>query len=90
MESTNKEEPIVLTTFLKNHIAKARDVLEKGDVKRGRLRLLTSSIRRAVAKVYGAEHEITRSLSPKLISENLDVKKEFERRWCLLEGLNVY
>ena len=67
-------------------IEEAKIILSRGNVKRRQLQSWSGGVRWKVTKIYGAQHEVAKSLLPTLISENIDARKELEKRTYLLES----
>ena len=78
------QEEIVLDR-LKKLLARGKEILKSGNVKRGQLQMWSGAIRHAIAKVYGIDHAVSNVLSPKLISDNIVVQDEFQKRIEQLE-----
>ncbi|MBA3019306.1 MAG: hypothetical protein FP811_14365 [Desulfobacteraceae bacterium] len=85
VESSSTQESPILSVLIK-FIERAKNILSKGDVKKGQLQMWSAGVRGKVVKIYGAEHEVAKSLLPKLIPENIDARKELEKRTHLLES----
>lgn len=84
MESSDQQESAALIR-LQRHAKKAHDFLVKGDVKIGQLKVWVACVRSDLIKIYGQDHEITKSMSPKLVPDHIDPSKELEKRFLLLE-----
>jgi hypothetical protein len=82
--SSTQESPIL--TLLVRFIEKAKIILSKGNIKRGQLQMWSYGVRGKIVKIYGAEHEVAKSLLPKLIPENINARNELEKRTHLLES----
>ena len=78
------QEEIVVDR-LKKHLARGKEILKGGNVKRGQLKMWSSAIRHAIAKVYGIDHAVSNVLSPKLILDTIVVQDEFQKRIEQLE-----
>lgn len=85
MESSSTQESAVLSILLR-FIEKSKNLSAKGDVKIGQLRMWCGGVRSHVKKIYGVEHEVTKSLSPMLIAKNINASEELEKRTHLLES----
>ena len=83
MESSSTQESPILSVLIK-FIERAKNILSKGDVNKGQLQMWSAGVRGKIVKIYGAEHEVAKSLLPKLIPENIDARKELEKRTHLL------
>ncbi len=84
MESSNPQESIILAILLR-WLEKAKSILATGNVKRGQVQIWSSSVKSQVQKIYGPEHEISKSLSPKLVPESVDFGDELRKRMALLD-----
>lgn len=84
MDSSSPQENIILSVLLK-HLEKAKSILAKGSVKRGQVQVWSTLVKNQIQKIYGAEHVISESLSPKLIPEGVDFDDELRKRMALLE-----
>lgn len=98
VESSSPQESPILTGLI-NFIKGAKKILSRGNIKSGSLLMWSVGVRAKVVKIYGAEHEVAKSLSPKLIPKNIDALKELEKRSYLLEsfvssieqaGINIF
>ena len=85
VESSSTQESPILTLLIKS-IEEAKIILSRGNVKRRQLQSWSGGVRWKVTKIYGAEHEVAKSLLPTLIPENIDARKELEKRTYLLES----
>lgn len=83
VESSNAEEKVIID-FLRKRLAAAKKMLAKGDVKKGQLKIWSSSVNYEIKKIYGTEHEISQSLTPKSIPEGVDPYEELQFRSTLL------
>jgi len=84
VDSSSPQENIILSVLLK-HLEKAKSILAKGSVKRGQVQVWSIPVKNQIQKIYGAEHVISESLSPKLIPEDVDFDDELRKRMALLE-----
>jgi predicted nucleotide-binding protein len=84
VDSSSPQENIILSVLLK-HLEKAKSILAKGSVKRGQVQVWSTLVKNQIQKIYGAEHVISESLSPKLIPEGVDFDDELRKRMALLE-----
>lgn len=84
MEPSNQENTAALVLLLR-FIEKAKTILRKGDVKIGQLKMWSGGVRSHLKKIYGEGHPIIESMSPNLISSNVDPIKELAQRAKLLE-----
>jgi len=84
VDSSSPQENIILSVLLK-HLEKAKSILAKGSVKRGQVQAWSIPVKNQIQKIYGAEHVISESLSPKLIPEDVDFDDELRKRMALLE-----
>lgn len=81
--STAQEE--VLLVKLHKLLIRGKEILKRRNVQRGNLKMWSRAIRNAILKVYGIEHALSKVLSPELISENIVVQDEFQKRIEQLE-----
>jgi predicted nucleotide-binding protein len=84
VDSSSPQENIILSVLLK-HLEKAKSILAKGSVKRGQVQVWSTLVKNQIQKIYGAEHVISESLSPKLIPEGVDFDDVLRKRMALLE-----
>ena len=85
MESSSTQESAVLVRLL-GSIERSKNISARGNVKRGELKMWCGGVSSHVKKIYGTEHEVTKSLSHRLITENINASKELEKRTHLLES----
>ncbi len=85
MESSEIQESKILDG-LKRNVKQANNILSKFDVKAGHVRKWSSSLRVQICKIFGSDHEISKSLLPKYVPENIDYFAELEKRKYLLEN----
>jgi Predicted nucleotide-binding protein containing TIR-like domain len=85
VDSTSPQESIILSVLL-SHLERAKSILAKGSVKRGHVHMWSSLVKSQIQKIYGADHVISESLSPKLIPEGVDFGDELRKRMALLEN----
>ncbi len=83
MESSNYEEKVIIE-LLRKRLEVAKKILAKGDVKRGQLQMWRGSVKGEIKKIYGTEHKISQSLTPKSIPEGVDPYEELQLRSTLL------
>lgn len=84
MESSSQESTTSLVLLLR-FVDKAKDILGKGNVKLGHLKMWSGGVRSHLKKIYGEGHPVIESLSPGLISAHVDASKELAQRANLLE-----
>lgn len=84
MDSSSPQESIILSVLLRL-LETAKSILAKGSVKRGQVQMWSVFVKSQIQKIYGAEHVISESLSPKLIPEGVDFGDELKKRMALLE-----
>lgn len=84
MESSSQESTAALVLLVR-FVDKAKDILGKGDVKLGQLKMWSGGVRSHLKKIYGEGHPVIESLSPGLISAHVDPSKELAQRANLLE-----
>lgn len=84
MESSSQECTAALVLLVR-FVDKAKDILGKGDVKLGQLKMWSGGVRSHLKKIYGEGHPVIESLSPGLISAHVDPSKELAQRANLLE-----
>ncbi|MBU0768387.1 MAG: hypothetical protein KJ687_04775, partial [Proteobacteria bacterium] len=85
MEYTSRQEIGALSNLLKL-IEESKNISARGDVKIKQLRIWCARVGPFVKKIYGSEHEVTKSQSYKLITENINAGEELEKRTHLLES----
>lgn len=85
VDSSSPQESIILSVLLR-HLEKAKSILAKGSVKRGHVQMWSGLVKSQIQKIYGAEHVISESLSPKLIPEGVYFTDELRKRMALLES----
>lgn len=85
MESSNTQEGGILSKLLR-FIERSKKISARGDVKIGQLKMWCAGVGPHVKKIYGTEHEVTKSQSYKLITENINASEELEKRTYLLES----
>lgn len=84
MEPSTSQEKAVMDLLLKS-IERSKRILGKGNVKIGQLKMWSSGVYSQLKKIYGADHEVTKSLHIKLIPNNINASEELEKRARLLE-----
>ena len=84
VDSSSPQESIILSVLLK-HLEKAKFILAKGNVSRGHIQMWSAAVYRQIRRIYGAEHVISESLSPKLIPEGIYFDDELKKRMAQLE-----
>ncbi len=85
VDSSNSQESITLSVLLKQ-LDRAKAILAKGCVNRGQVQVWIMPVKSQIQKIYGAEHVISKSLSPKLIPEGVDFGDELRKRVALVES----
>lgn len=85
MQSSNTKESSLLTV-LQRFIDRANIILSKGDVTLGQLKMWSGGFRSQLEKIYGADHEVTQSISPSLIPDTINPAVELKNRLQLLEN----
>jgi len=98
VDSPSSQESVILSILLKQ-LERAKSILTKGNVKRNHVIGWSNPVKSQIQKIYGAEHKISESLSPKLIPEGVNFGDELKKRMDLLEqyveslersGLNIF
>lgn len=85
MESASTQESPVLTVLIKS-IEKGKMILSQGNVKRQHLLSWSGRVSWNLKEIYGAKHEVAKSLLPTLIPKNIDAHRELKKRIHLLES----
>jgi hypothetical protein len=85
MVESSSQESTASLVLLVRFVDKAKDILGKGDVKLGQLKIWSGGVRSHLKKIYGEGHPVIESLSPGLISAHVDPSKELAQRTNLLE-----
>ena len=98
MTSSTTQENSSLTE-LHRFIDRAEIILSRDDIKPGQLKLWTGGCRSLLRKIYDENHQVIQSLSPSLITDNINPTDEFQKRLQLLKdyaiaienaGINVF
>lgn len=84
VDSSSSQESIILTVLLR-HLERGKSILAKGSVKYGHVKAWSGPVKSQIQKIYGAEHVISKSLSPQLVPEDVDFSDELRKRMALLE-----
>ena len=84
MELSNAQEKAIID-LLRRFIDRSKLIMTKGGVKTGQLKMLSGGVYSQFKKIYGADHEITKSLHIRLIPDHIDPAEELERRTRLLQ-----
>jgi len=84
--STSGPQESTIIEILSRHLDRAREVLPKGNVKRGQLQMWSGPVKSQLQKIYGPESEIVQSLSLKLIPDGIDYTNEMNNRVRRLEN----
>ncbi len=75
-----------LREILLRFVERAKRILEKDNVPIGQLRMWSGGFRSQLEKLYGSDHDITKSMAPALILDQVDARGELARRLRLLES----
>lgn len=84
MEPSTTQEK-ALMELLQKFVERSALIQGKGDVKIGQLKMWSGGVYSQLKKIYGADHEVTKSLHIKLIPLNVNASEELEKRTRLLE-----
>ena len=84
VDSSSSQESIILPLLL-GHLEKAKLILAKGSIKHGHVKMWNTAVNRQIQRIYGAEHVISKSLSPQSIPEGVDFGDELKKRMFRLE-----
>jgi hypothetical protein len=82
---TSSSDPSAVLDLLLKFIERGKRILEKGDVKIGRLKMWSGAVRSHLKKIYGDGHPIIETMTPSLISASVDPSQELALRVRLLK-----
>ena len=84
MESSSSQKTAIIA-LLVIQIKRAKNITKKENVTLPIVKMWCGALRRQLVKIYGIESDICTSLLPKNIPDNIDARKELEKRTLLLE-----